>query len=450
MIKKLLLLIILSCFVAAPALAQVEEVNPAKYGAIVVEAKSGKIIYEDGADRVLHPASLTKMMTLYMTFAAMRAGKISENTKLPVSKFAAAASPTKLGLKAGQTIRTRDAIKGLVTKSANDASRVLAEKIGGSETRFAQLMTQQAKRLGMSKTVFRNSSGLPDAKQVSSPKDMAILARAILEHFPEYYEYFGTRSFTYKGKVHTNHNHLMSRYPGMDGFKTGYVNASGFNLVSSAVRNNTRLIGVVFGGRSAALRDNWMEKLLNKSFVEAGAIMQHQDSRYAGTVLQPKIATLEEPAINAPPEPGEMDIAESELPPEEKIDEPEIVAASLTPPAEVIQEAAEPETIKLTAPKPKAAAVKPQTSSGNQLSRADWGVQIGAYKDKKSAQKAVTHARKNYRDLKNATTLVSSIKTKKGNRLYQARLIGLTETRAQNACKSLKNNGRSCVTVRGG
>lgn len=446
MIKKFILMVVIACCTAGAAFAQ-SEVNPNKYGAIVVEAKSGKILFEDGADRVLHPASLTKMMTLYMTFAAMRAGKISENTRLPVSKFAASASPTKLGLKAGQTIRTKDAILGLVTKSANDASRVLAEKIGGSETRFAELMTQQARRLGMSKTTFRNASGLPDGRQVSSPKDMAILARAILEHFPEYYSYFGTRSFTFKGKLHTNHNHLMSRYPGMDGFKTGYVNASGFNLVSSAVQGNTRLIGVVFGGRSAALRDDRMESLLNKAFVDAGTLQQYQGTRYAGTPMQQPVASLAEPpvAVNEPAKTGDMDIAVSELPAEEKIDTPaEIDTASLAEP-QVLQE---PVTLKSPVQEKTVKTAKKPAAAKNKLSSANWGIQIGAYKSKKEAQRALSHARKNYRDLKNSTTLVSSVKTKKG-RLYQARLIGLTEARAQSACSSLKNNGRSCVTVRG-
>lgn len=441
MIRKLLLLFLLCVFAAPVAGAAPDEVDPAKYGAIVVEAKSGKIIYEDGADRVLHPASLTKMMTLYMTFAAMRAGKISENTRLPVSKFAASASPTKLGLRAGESIRTKDAILGLVTKSANDAARVLAEKIGGSEDRFARLMTDQAKRLGMSKTIFKNASGLPDDRQVSSPKDMAILARAILEHFPEYYAYFGTQQFTYKGRVQVNHNHLMERYPGMDGFKTGYVRASGFNLVSSAVQNNTRLIGVVFGGRTAALRDDWMEKLLDKSFADASLRMQHQDTRYAGTVLQPQSPAIPETTAEAPMDipvqTGAVDMAENtdqNVLTEPKIDRPTLTEASLTSPAATVK-------------KEKKAAAK--STGKNKLARADWGVQIGAYGNKKDAQNAVNHVRKNYRDLKNATTLVSSIKTKSGKRLYQARLIGLTEDRANNACSSLKKNGRSCVTMRG-
>lgn len=443
MIRKLLLLFLLCIFAAPAAWAAPDEVDPAKYGAIVVEAKSGKIIYEDGADRVLHPASLTKMMTLYMTFAAMRAGKISENTQLPVSKFAASASPTKLGLRAGETVRAKDAILGLVTKSANDAARVLAEKIGGSEDRFARLMTDQAKRLGMSKTLFKNASGLPDDRQVSSPKDMAILARAILEHFPEYYGYFGTRQFTFRGRAQVNHNHLMERYPGMDGFKTGYVRASGFNLVSSAVQNNTRLIGVVFGGRTAALRDDWMEKLLDKSFADASLRMQHQDTRYAGTVLQPQSPIIPETTAEAPMDipvqTGSVDVAENEntdpnVLTEPKIDRPTLTEASLTSPAAAVK-------------KEKKTAAK--TVTKNKLARADWGVQVGAYNSKKEAQKAVSHIRKNYRDLKNATTLVSSIKTKSGKRLYQARLIGLTEDRANNACSSLKKNGRSCVAMRG-
>lgn len=427
MIKKLLLALLIVLPLAARAQS---EVSPNKYGAIIVEANSGKVLFAEGENRVLHPASLTKLMTLYLTFAALRAGQLSENTPLLVSEFAAAASPTKLGLRAGQTIAVKDAVLGLVTRSANDAARVLAERIGGDEPHFAQMMTQQARRLGMDKTRFYNASGLPDGRQVSSPRDMAILARAIITHFPEYYEYFNKRSFVFRGQVYANHNHLMDRYPGMDGLKTGYVAASGFNLVSSAVQGDIRLIGVVFGGRSAALRDSRMEKLLNNAFYTARNEQEHSISRYAATPLAPPVREdLDEP------DSGKVETADATSQQVDVVDD---------------NPAAEAETAKI-APVVQAASLQPPAkrtkAERNDIVRANWGVQVGAYKSKREAQKTLSHLRRNYRDLKNTTQVVSAIKTKGGLRLYRARLIGLTEARASNACTALAARGRSCVTV---
>ena len=232
--------------------------------AIVVDAKSGKILYSDQADASRYPASLTKMMTLYMLFTSIGSGRTSSRTEIGVSPHCAAQPPTKLGLKPGQTIRARDAILALVTQSANDVACAIGEHLGGTESAFAQAMTAQARRLGMTRTVFRNASGLPDPAQVTTARDMAILGRALQDDFPRSFKYFDTKSFRWNGKTYTNHNTLLGRVEGVDGIKTGYTRASGFNLVCSANRGGREIIAVVFGGNTGRARDARMTDLLEE------------------------------------------------------------------------------------------------------------------------------------------------------------------------------------------
>lgn len=246
--------------------AQSQE-NP-KYAALVMDAQTGEILMARHADSQRHPASLTKVMTLYMLFEAIDAGKIRMNDRIPVSAFAAGKPPSKLGLPAGSTIRVEDAVKALVTRSANDIAAALGEKLGGSERNFAAQMTARAKRLGMSRTVYRNASGLPDQQQITTARDQARLAQAMLNDFPHYYHYFGITNFEFQGANYHNHNRLLGNYSGLDGIKTGYVNASGFNLIASAKQNNRRLIGIVMGGRTSHSRNAHMVKLLDEGFSE--------------------------------------------------------------------------------------------------------------------------------------------------------------------------------------
>lgn len=235
---------------------------------IVICAETGEVHHAQNADHLTHPASLTKMMTLYLTFKALREGRLTFAQKLPVSKWATKATPSKLWLKAGSTITVRQAILALVTKSANDAAVVLAEALGkGSEPHFAVLMTRQARQLGMSKTVFKNAHGLPNKQQVTTARDMATLSRCLYKHFPEYFKFFKEPQFVYKGQVHANHNHLLGKVPGVDGIKTGFINASGFNLAASMVRDNRRIIAVVMGGETRQARDKKMVKLLEATHV---------------------------------------------------------------------------------------------------------------------------------------------------------------------------------------
>jgi len=245
-----------------------EDYSPA-FSSIIVDGNSGATLTSTNPDASRHPASLTKIMTLYLLFERLDAGKIKLDTEMQVSEHASEQDPTKLGLMPGQTIRVEDAIKGLVTRSANDAAVVIAEALGGSEDDFAKMMTRKARMLGMSKTTYRNASGLPDDEQVTSARDQSTLGRAIQDRFPRYYRYFSTASFTFRGHSIANHNHLLGTVEGVDGIKTGYTRASGFNLVTSMRRGNRHLVGVVMGGHSGSSRDAIMRNLLAENLEKA-------------------------------------------------------------------------------------------------------------------------------------------------------------------------------------
>lgn len=237
-----------------------------KYAAIVVDAGTDRVLFSRNADKSLHPASLTKVMTLMLVFDQLSEGKLSYGDRIKISHRAASMVPSKLGLKPGETISVKNAIYALVTKSANDIAVALAEHIEGSESAFAHKMTRKARSIGMNSTRFINASGLHDRKQVSTARDMANMAKYLINNYPEYYHFFSTQLFQYDGRKYRNHNRLLGRYPGVDGLKTGYISASGFNLISTSVRQNQRLIGVVFGGRSSRTRDAHMVDILDNSF----------------------------------------------------------------------------------------------------------------------------------------------------------------------------------------
>jgi len=238
----------------------------ARYASIIMDARTGKVLHAANPDRRRYPASLTKMMTLYMLFDAIDRRRLSLRQRLAVSRRAAGMAPSKLGLKRGQSIRVEDAVLALITKSANDVAVVVAEAIGGTEIKFSRLMTKKARKLGMRRTRFRNASGLPNRRQVSTARDMAILAQRLIRDFPQFYHYFATEKFRYKRRTYRNHNAMLRTNTDVDGIKTGYIRASGFNLVASAKRHGRRLIGVVFCGRSAKSRDRHMKGLLDRAF----------------------------------------------------------------------------------------------------------------------------------------------------------------------------------------
>jgi D-alanyl-D-alanine carboxypeptidase len=243
------------------------EARAGRYAAIVVDANNGQVLYARNADGLRYPASLTKMMTLYLAFEALESGRLTLDDRIVFSARAAGQPPSKLGLDQGQSLTVEDAILALVTKSANDVAVALAERLGKSESDFAQLMTQKAQQLGMMHSRFFNASGLPNGRQRTTARDMATLARALLRDHPQYYGYFARETFTFNGRSYQNHNHLLGQFDGTDGIKTGYIDASGYNLVASVSRDGQRLIGVVFGGRTSASRDRQMRDLIDRGFV---------------------------------------------------------------------------------------------------------------------------------------------------------------------------------------
>ena len=284
---------------AAPAAAQI---GSSRYSSIVIDAATGQVLSAVNADQQRYPASLTKMMTLYMVFEALRDRRLSLDTPVPVSAHAASMAPSKLGLTPHTRLTVEQAILGLVTKSANDAAAALGELLGGDESRFAQMMTLRARALGMSRTTFRNASGLPNPGQMTTARDLAVLARHLVQDFPHEYHYFSVPSFLFHGRLIPNHDHLLQTYPGADGLKTGYIDASGFNLVTSAVRDNVRLIGVVMGAARPGERDLHMAALLDRGFTEMNVpVGGHHGHEWAhrgvGLIATAQAATLEGASI---------------------------------------------------------------------------------------------------------------------------------------------------------
>ncbi|MEH2609434.1 D-alanyl-D-alanine carboxypeptidase [Bradyrhizobium sp. AZCC 1693] len=331
-----------------------------QFSSIVVDGNSGAVLSSNNPDGIRRPASLTKIMTLYLLFERLDAGKMKLDTEMEVSEHASEQAPTKLGLKPGQTLKVEDAIKGLVTRSANDAAVVIAEAIAGDETEFAKLMTRKARALGMSKTTYRNASGLPNDEQLTTARDQATLGRAIQDRYPRYYRYFATTVFNYRGQSIRNHNRLLGNVEGVDGIKTGYTRASGFNLVSSMRRGNRHLVGVVLGGRSGGSRDATMRNLLAEN-LEKGATKRTvaaitERNPADGTVDVAEAETASRPAETAQPasalaaEPGlaAMPVTRSIAPAKPSL--MAAAAAALPPPAKIEQNKFEPQAKPEPAP----------------------------------------------------------------------------------------------------
>ncbi len=272
------------CFYIAPAYAE-------KYASIVIDMETGDVLHARHADEPRYPASLTKAMTLYMVFDALKAGELKLNERLPVSKTAASQPPSSLRLKVGSTITVRDAINALITKSANDVAVVVAERLGGSESRFSTLMTVKARSMGMARTTFKNASGLPDTQQLSTARDMSVLAKRLLEDHADYYGYFANTKFSWGRANYKNHNRLIGKVLGVDGIKTGYTRASGFNLMASAKRNGRRIIAVMYGGSTARSRDTHVTDLIEAAYtsLDTDADDPALRSRIAFTEIQPPL-----------------------------------------------------------------------------------------------------------------------------------------------------------------
>ena len=402
-------LVILTGLAVTPAAAQTS-----KYAAIIIDDATGQVLHQANADAPRYPASLTKMMTLYMAFEAVEKKKLSLDQRIPVSARAAGMAPSRLGLNAGETLTVRQAVLGLVTKSANDAAAVLGEAMGGSESNFAAMMTRRAHELGMTKTVFRNASGLPDPKQITTARDMATLARALRQDFPQHYAFFKTHDFTFKGITHRNHNRLLAGFEGTDGLKTGFIQASGFNLAASAVRDGRRVTGVVLGGQSASWRDARMMSLFDQAFDRS----LPPETMMAGIVTPP------------PRKPQSSRGA--------------LIASAQAAPAGLERtgfeqgDGAGPTQMAALPPAAKPAPAKPGL---------DWAVQIGAFGRMAPAHLAATQAKgKLPKTLKGAKVAVVQSE-EDGSTLYRARLIGLSEKQARSACRQFKDRGIDCLTV---
>ncbi|HEY2617342.1 MAG TPA: D-alanyl-D-alanine carboxypeptidase [Acetobacteraceae bacterium] len=370
-----------------PMLARAQ-IGSDRYSSIVVDSGTGNVLEAANPDAPRHPASLAKLMTLYMAFEALRDRRINTDQIVPVSPRAAAMEPSKLGLTPNTRLTVQDAILGLVTKSANDAAAALGELLGGSEDRFAQMMTLRARALGMSRTTFTNASGLPDPDAWTTARDLAILARHLVADFPGFYPYFSIHSFSFQRRVIFNHDRMLESYPGADGMKTGYTEASGHNLVTSAVHSGVRLIGVVLGAGSNPERDAHMATLLDQGFEQ----------------------------LDVPPE--RRTAVASRLP-------------SLVGTAHAASLAAQP--VRPTA-QTRAAA------SGG----AAWSIQVGSFGSEKVAREAASNARRAADDGEARVEAASQ----HGRTIWRAQVTGLTATEAQGACSALVRHRSPCMVLR--
>ena len=277
------------------------------YSSIVVDVNSGAVMQATNADALRHPASLTKIMTLYLLFERLESGKLKLNSELPVSAHAAAQAPSKLGLKPGDTIKVETAIRAIVTKSANDVAVIIGEALGGDEPSFARMMTAKARALGMEHTTYRNASGLPNDDQITTARDQALLGRAINDRFPNYYHYFGTRTFEYHGRNYRNHNHLLGNIEGVDGIKTGYIRASGFNIVTSVRRGKRHIVAVVFGGSTAKARDARARSLIDNN-INIAAIKRTVPPIAEGTAMAANKLPAKPPTPAQDPREAEVNV----------------------------------------------------------------------------------------------------------------------------------------------
>ena len=462
--------------------ASSEDYSPPS-ASMLVDGNNGGTLEESNADGLRHPASLTKVMTLYLLFERLEAGKIGLDTQLPVSEHAAEQSPTKLGLKPGQTISVEDAIKGVVTRSANDAAVVIAENLGGSENAFAQLMTQKARALGMSHTTYVNASGLPDDDQVTTARDQALLGRAIQDRFPRYYRFFSTTEFVFHGVTIHGHNHLLGSVNGVDGIKTGYVRASGFNLITSVHRDGRYIVGVVLGGRSAFERDAHMRTLIEGNIrlastqrsapvtaERAAPKSEPQQVALAKSVLTGSEPTTARASIgsNDPirpllvktvtyhtvtvrtasmiPIPVLVPTTQAEAPAARAY----VASADPTTPIPVANPPAPKAEPVLTAQPVKSVPVKTATAMPEAAPHAHggWIIQIGAFDSEDEARQHLSDAKQKVHSTLTAAEPFTERVQKNDKTLYRARFAGFDKDSAEAACKQLKHSDFACMAVK--
>jgi D-alanyl-D-alanine carboxypeptidase len=482
---------------AAASSAGAYSYNP-PVSTMVVDANSGVVLEATNPDAPRHPASLTKMMTLYLLFERLQQGKMTLASRMPVSAHAAAQAPSKLGLKPGDSISVEHAIEAIVTKSANDVAVVISEAIGGDEPSFARMMTAKAHQLGMTHTSYHNASGLPDEAQITTARDQSIIARALRDRFPQYYHFFSTKAFAFRGHTIRGHNHLLGNVDGVDGLKTGYIRESGFNIVTSVHRGNHYLIAVMFGGRTARARDARVEALIDQNFAKTAAnrtaplVREGWESTPVAKV-EPKAGPKVEAAMEAikrePVEEAKAahdEVAAAEMP------EPGSTApikpvpvhtftvrpgtfqtASLTPPAPDAHRIApapaaaramrvtEVPTVKAEtplppAPRPATAKVAsasatvplPATNEASAKTHSGWMIQVGAFDDEKEARQRLDAVQDKIKSvLGKADPFTEKVDHGKKT-FYRARFAGMEKDQAEAACKHLKHTDIPCMMLK--
>jgi D-alanyl-D-alanine carboxypeptidase len=469
------LVAIAAVVIVATGVAQRAEA--ATYAGIVMDAKTGKVLYSHRADARAYPASLTKMMTLYLVFEALDDGRINKNTKIRFSSHAASMQPTKLGVKVGGSITAEQAILALVTKSANDVAAAVAENLGGTESGFALMMTKKARELGMKSTTFKNASGLPDSRQVTTAHDMALLGIALREHYPQYYSYFSQRSFTFGKQRMSNHNHLLGVVKGVDGIKTGYTRASGYNLVTSVEKNGRSIVAVVLGGRTGKSRNAQMVKLIDSNLSAASpgedmlVVSKPGGNAVAiGELVLPKygpfptfrsgaldpasvrVATahiISARAISAPT-PADETLAIDQI--EAKLRELGSRKIQGPIPVQPIFNADPIQTAAIAAV-PAAShvmAFAPAEQESEQVSqsRAGWQVQISAVEEQSDAIRLLEAARAKLPSLLSDYDNYTESVEKDGVTLYRARFAGFdTKSQARDTCDEMKRKKVACLAI---
>ncbi|KPQ25122.1 MAG: D-alanyl-D-alanine carboxypeptidase [Halomonas sp. HL-48] len=413
--------------------------NP-RYAGMVVDLDEGEVLYAENEDARRYPASLTKVMTLYLAFEALEQGRLQLDQALPVSTQAASMPASKLWLSPGSSILVDEAIRALAVRSANDVAVVMAEAVGGSESRFAQLMTAKARELGMRNTTFRNASGLPDDGQITTARDMVTLAVRVMQDFPDYYHYFGLQEFTYRGTRHSSHNRLVRDYPGADGLKTGFIRASGFNVITTAKREDRRLMGVVMGGFTAQSRDKHMASLLDRSFARAGLRDQQSfvsDLNFATEYMAFSPSSSPEPARDAAPAAAPASAPEQPA-----------VVATYTPesaPSESASASAPDQQERQSQEDPLQSFIERERVMASSAAPSGWGIQVGAFSQEDQAQRYAREAADYLsRDVGGQVAVDASVGQ---SPVFRARLMALEEQQARQACEQLRSRGMDCMVV---
>lgn len=416
----------LLCGLIAPTTASAQipylQMNSAepKYSAIVIDANSGEMLYDKRADSPRYPASVTKIMTLYLTFEALSEGRLKLTDRVPITARAAAQAPTKLGLPVGDSVSVDEAIRAMTVKSANDIAVATAERIGGSESRFAALMTLRGQELGMRNTRFVNASGLPDSRQISTARDLAILSRATMRDFPQYYSYFSIKGFEFRGRYIGGHNRLLTSMPGFDGLKTGYTNASGYNLAGSAVKDGRRLIAVVLGGSSTAWRDNNMEDLLTTGFDVLKRRSHGERTSIAANLYEDEPTG---PIMRPSSEEGDGDQAGLKI---------------------VLTDSPKPPPPLKVSPTLKAAQAPVKGKPAPKKAKGEWGVQVGAFKSKSLANEQLMLVRSRFsKFVADAEGAVEGA----ASSTFRAQFQGLTAEAARGACQAITAKRQPCMVL---